>query len=144
MKKKKIAAVTDENETISQHFGRTMENSVLLINEAQVIDRELLEKANHQDFQRDGLEGQHQDDPRGRGFGRQSGEKHKRPFARRSTTAKFSLHEVWAREPTMVYNRWEFSQLLLTSQKLKKRCKQLSMRALRIIWCDCTEIGIYV
>ncbi len=63
----KIAAVTDDNETISQHFGRAMKYSVLLIDEGQVVDRELREKANHQDFQRDGLEGQHQhqDDPSG-------------------------------------------------------------------------------
>ena len=42
-----------------------------------------MKKANHNDFQREGLGGQHrhQDDPRGRSFGRHSGEKHKRMFA---------------------------------------------------------------
>ncbi|MCJ7695504.1 MAG: NifB/NifX family molybdenum-iron cluster-binding protein [Anaerolineaceae bacterium] len=79
----KIAAVTDDNETISQHFGRAMKYSVLTIEEGNIIAKELREKANHQDFQREGLEGQHQhqDDPRGRGFGRHSGEKHQRMFA---------------------------------------------------------------
>ena len=79
----KIAAVTDDNETISQHFGRAKQYSVFTIKDGQIISRELREKANHNDFQREGLGGQHrhQDDPRGRGFGRHSGEKHKRMFA---------------------------------------------------------------
>lgn len=79
----KIAAVTDDNETISQHFGRATQYSVLTIKDGQIIARELREKANHQDFQREGIEGghQHQDDPRGRGFGRHSEDKHKRMFA---------------------------------------------------------------
>lgn len=79
----KIAAVTDDNQTISQHFGRAKKYFVLTIDDGKIIGRELREKVNHQDFQREGLEGQHQhqDDPRGRGFGRHSGEKHKRMFA---------------------------------------------------------------
>lgn len=79
----KIAAVTDDNETISQHFGRAKKYSVLTIDGGRIIAKELREKANHQDFQREGLEGQHQhrNDPRGRGFGRHSAEKHKRMFA---------------------------------------------------------------
>jgi predicted Fe-Mo cluster-binding NifX family protein len=78
----KIAAVTDDNETISQHFGRATKYSVLTIEGGKIITRELREKANHQDFQREGLEGQHQhwNDPRGRGFGQHSAEKHKRMF----------------------------------------------------------------
>jgi predicted Fe-Mo cluster-binding NifX family protein len=79
----KIAAVTDDNETISQHFGRAKKYSVLTIDERRIIARKLREKANHQDFQREGLDGQHQqqDDPRDRGFSRHSGEKHKLMFA---------------------------------------------------------------
>ena len=79
----KIAAVTDDNQTISQHFGRAMNYSVLTIDDGKIVARELREKANHQDFQREGLEGQHQhlDNPRGRGFGRHSEEKHQRMFA---------------------------------------------------------------
>ncbi len=79
----KIAAVTDDNETISQHFGRATKYSVLTVDDGNIISREIREKANHKDFQRQGLEGQHQhqDDPRGRGFGRHSAEKHKRMFA---------------------------------------------------------------
>ena len=49
----KIAAVTDDNETISQHFGRATKYSVLTIDEGKIIARELREKANHQDFQRE-------------------------------------------------------------------------------------------
>ena len=78
----KIAAVTDDNEIISQHFGKATQYTVLTIDEGKIIAREIREKANHQDFQREGLEGQHQhhSDPRGRGFGQHSGEKHKRMF----------------------------------------------------------------
>lgn len=79
----KIAAVTDDNETISAHFGRATKYSVLTIEDGNVIAREVRDKASHQDFQQEGLEGQHQhwDDPRGRGFGRHSSEKHQRMFA---------------------------------------------------------------
>jgi predicted Fe-Mo cluster-binding NifX family protein len=79
----KIAAVTDDNQTISQHFGRATHYSVFTIDEGKITTRELREKANHRDFQREGLEGKHEHhrDPRGRGFGRHSGEKHKRMFA---------------------------------------------------------------
>lgn len=79
----KIALVTDDNETISPHFGRAKKYSVLTLEDGQITARELREKANHQDFQREGLEGKHEhhDDPRGRGYGRHSEEKHSRMFA---------------------------------------------------------------
>jgi predicted Fe-Mo cluster-binding NifX family protein len=79
----KIAVVTDDNETISPHFGRAKNYAVLTIDEGKILSREVREKANHRDFQSEGLEGQHQhwDDPRGRGYGRHSEEKHQRMFA---------------------------------------------------------------
>lgn len=79
----KIAAVTDDNKTISHHFGRATKYFVLTIDAGKIISREIREKTSHQDFQREGFGGQHQywNDPRGRGYGRHSAEKHKRMFA---------------------------------------------------------------
>lgn len=79
----KIAAVTDDNITISQHFGRALQYSVVTVDKGEIVDRELRDKASHKDFQREGIEGQHRnrDDARGRGYGRHSAEKHKRMFA---------------------------------------------------------------
>ena len=79
----KIAAVTDDNITISQHFGRALQYSVVTVENGEIVDRELRDKASHKDFQPEGLEGQHRsrDDARGHGYGRHSAEKHKRMFA---------------------------------------------------------------
>lgn len=79
----KIAVVTDDNKTISAHFGRATHYAIFDIEDGRILNQEMREKASHQDFQREGLEGnlQHRDDPRGRGFGRHSGEKHQRMFS---------------------------------------------------------------
>jgi predicted Fe-Mo cluster-binding NifX family protein len=79
----KIAVVTDDNETISAHFGRATNYAVITIEEGDIVSKELRDKAGHRDFQREELEGQHRhhDDARGRGFGRHSEEKHQRMFA---------------------------------------------------------------
>ena len=79
----KIAIVTDDNETISAHFGRATNYAVITIEEGAIVSNELRDKVGHRDFQLEGLEGQHQhrSDPRGRGFGRHSEEKHQRMFA---------------------------------------------------------------
>lgn len=79
----KIAIVTDDNETISAHYGRATYYAVITIEEGDIVSNELRDKVGHRDFQREGLEGQHQhrSDTRGRGFGRHSEEKHQRMFA---------------------------------------------------------------
>jgi predicted Fe-Mo cluster-binding NifX family protein len=79
----KIAAVTDDDRTISPHFGRAIYYAVLTVENGQIVARELRDKASHHDFQREGLHGHHEhhDDSRGRGFGRHSAEKHQRMFA---------------------------------------------------------------
>ena len=79
----KIAAVTDDNETISQHFGRANKYSVVTIEDGKIITRELRKKAGHREFHQQGLHGEHKhwDDPRGRGFGKHSAEKHQQMFA---------------------------------------------------------------
>jgi len=74
----KIAVVTDDEKTISPHFGRATKYVVLNIENTQIKARELREKPGHRDFPHDEAHAhKHHDDPRGRGFGRHSGEKHR-------------------------------------------------------------------
>ena len=79
----KIAAVTDDGTTISAHFGRATHYVVLTIADGRIVAQELRDKASHRDFQAEGMHGhhEHQEDSRGRGFGRHSTEKHERMFA---------------------------------------------------------------
>lgn len=81
----KIAAVTDDNRTISAHFGRATKYQVITVKDGYIVAREQREKASHRDFQREGLHGQHEhgheENPQGRGFGKHSAEKHQRMFA---------------------------------------------------------------
>jgi predicted Fe-Mo cluster-binding NifX family protein len=79
----KIAVATNDNETISAHFGHAENYAVLTVDKGAVVSRELREKAAHRDFGQEGLEGQHRhrDDSMGRGHGRHSKEKHQRMFA---------------------------------------------------------------
>jgi transcriptional regulator with XRE-family HTH domain/predicted Fe-Mo cluster-binding NifX family protein len=46
----KIALITDDGETISQHFGRALYYLVLSIDEGVVVERELREKPGHRQF----------------------------------------------------------------------------------------------
>jgi predicted Fe-Mo cluster-binding NifX family protein len=78
----KIAIVTDDEKTISHHFGRATKYAVVMVEGGSVIAREVRDKAGHKDFQREGLHSSsHHHDPRGRGFGSHSEEKHRRMFA---------------------------------------------------------------
>ena len=77
----KIAAVTDDEKTISPHFGRATKYAVLTVDEDQIIAREIRAKAGHQEFQNEGSHShEHHDHVRGRGFGKHAGEKHRRMF----------------------------------------------------------------
>ena len=136
----KIAIVTDDNETISHHFGRATKYSVFTIDDGQIITRELREKVNHRDFQREGLEGphQHQNDPRGRGFGRHSGEKHKRMFATISD-CQILLARGMGQGAYNGLQQMGIQPIITDIPEIVKRCKQLSKRALRIIRSDCIE-----
>ncbi len=62
----KIAAVTDDGQTISQHFGRAKYYAVLIIENGQIIAREQREKMGHTHFA--GEEHAEESDPRGHGF----------------------------------------------------------------------------
>jgi predicted Fe-Mo cluster-binding NifX family protein len=48
----KIAAVTDDGSTISQHFGRATQYLVLTIEKKEIIQRELRDKVGHDQFHR--------------------------------------------------------------------------------------------
>jgi predicted Fe-Mo cluster-binding NifX family protein len=69
----KIAAITDDGRTISQHFGRAASYAVLSVEENRIVKRELRDKMGHRQFV-------HEDarlDEQGRhGFGPGSRERH--------------------------------------------------------------------
>lgn len=46
----KIAAITDDGKTISQHFGRAAYYLVLTIEDGKIVDRELRDKVGHNQF----------------------------------------------------------------------------------------------
>lgn len=46
----KIAAITDDGKTISQHFGRAPYYLVLTIEDGEIIERELRDKLGHSQF----------------------------------------------------------------------------------------------
>jgi predicted Fe-Mo cluster-binding NifX family protein len=78
----KIASVTDDGKTISPHFGRATKYVVLTVEGDLITTREVRDKVGHRDFQKEGSHNhKHHDDPRGRGFGTHSAEKHRRMFA---------------------------------------------------------------
>jgi predicted Fe-Mo cluster-binding NifX family protein len=77
----KIAAVTDDGESISPHFGRATKYAVLTVEDGHIIARELRDKAGHRDFQNEESHAhEHHDDVRGRGYGKRAGEKHRLMF----------------------------------------------------------------
>ena len=47
---KKVAAITDDGETISQHFGRAAYYLVATVEEGQIVNRELRHKLGHNQF----------------------------------------------------------------------------------------------
>ncbi len=46
----KIAAITDDGSTISQHFGRAPHYLVVTVENGQIVDRQLREKLGHAHF----------------------------------------------------------------------------------------------
>jgi len=78
----KIAAVTDDGKTISQHFGRATKYLVVTVEDGVETARELRDKLGHRDFQKEeqGEHHLHQVDERGQGFGQHSADKHQRMF----------------------------------------------------------------
>lgn len=61
----KIAAITEDGKTISQHFGRAPFYLVLTIEEGKVTDREMRDKMGHSQFHEEA----HAEDSHGMGHG---------------------------------------------------------------------------
>jgi predicted Fe-Mo cluster-binding NifX family protein len=73
----KIAAISDDGVTISQHFGRASLYVVLTIENGQIISSETREKMGHSQFSGEKHEEHHHDaDPRGHGFDPASQNRH--------------------------------------------------------------------
>jgi predicted Fe-Mo cluster-binding NifX family protein len=71
----KIAAVTDDGKTISQHFGRASYYAVLTVEEGHIVGQELRDKLGHRQFTgEEPLE----EDPRGHGYGPGAHDRHSR------------------------------------------------------------------
>jgi len=64
----KIAAVSEDGVTISQHFGRAPFYVVLTIEDGKIISRETRDKMSHAQFAGEPHEEPHGEDPRGHGF----------------------------------------------------------------------------
>ena len=78
----KIALITDDEKTISEHFGRAGKYLVFTVQENKIVHSETRNKVGHNDFVKLEVEGghEHHEDPRGRGFGNHSEEKHQKMF----------------------------------------------------------------
>lgn len=61
----KIAVITDDGKTISQHFGRAPYYLVLSVEQGQVVDRQLRDKLGHAHFQNEPLAGEQPGQPHG-------------------------------------------------------------------------------
>jgi len=61
----KIAAITEDGKTISQHFGRAPYYLVVTVENGQILDRELRDKLGHAHFANEPHEAEIQDQPHG-------------------------------------------------------------------------------
>lgn len=83
----KIAVVTDDQTTISQHFGRAQYYLVFTVQDGQVVQQEVRAKLGHSQFQleehpdHDEAHHEHADEAQGHGYGQHSADKHSRMMA---------------------------------------------------------------
>lgn len=77
----KIAAVSDDGVTISQHFGRAPFYIVLTIEDGKILARETRDKMGHAQFAGEPHEETHGADPRGHGFDPAAQSRHARMAA---------------------------------------------------------------
>ena len=77
----KIAIVSDDEQTISQHFGRAEKYIVISCEQEKIIERKSLPKPDfcHSSHRRHHRH-EHKSDPRGNGFGRRSEASHEQLF----------------------------------------------------------------
>ena len=73
----KIAVITEDGKTISQHFGRAPYYMVVTVEAGKIIDREMRDKLGHAQFEAEGHD--HQEDTSGRhGYGPAAEDRHGR------------------------------------------------------------------
>jgi predicted Fe-Mo cluster-binding NifX family protein len=72
----KIAAITDDGKTISQHFGRAPYYLVATVENGEIVERELRDKLGHAHFQNEPHEVEAPGQPHG--FGADSHDRHVR------------------------------------------------------------------
>jgi predicted Fe-Mo cluster-binding NifX family protein len=73
----KIAFITEDGKTISQHFGRAPYYLVVEVNDGNVLNQEMRDKLGHQQFAEEGLLHDHNHD-QDSGMGSASHDKHNR------------------------------------------------------------------
>lgn len=61
----KIAAITDDGKTISQHFGRARQYLVFTVEDGRILQQELRDKAGHHTFAPQGGDDHHDSGPHG-------------------------------------------------------------------------------
>jgi predicted Fe-Mo cluster-binding NifX family protein len=74
----KIAAVSEDGVTISQHFGRAPIYVVVKVEDGKIISHEKRDKMGHNQFGGEAHEEAHGEDPRGHGFDPASQDRHTR------------------------------------------------------------------
>ncbi len=73
----KIASITDDGKTISQHFGRAPYFMVITVEAGKIVNREMRDKLGHAQFEGEGHD--HQEDASGRhGYGPAAADRHGR------------------------------------------------------------------
>jgi predicted Fe-Mo cluster-binding NifX family protein len=78
----KIAAVSEDGKTISQHFGRAPFYVVVTVEGGQIVSREIRDKIGHAQFAaKEHADEVHYEDPRGHGFDAGSQSRHARMAA---------------------------------------------------------------
>jgi predicted Fe-Mo cluster-binding NifX family protein len=77
----RIAAVSEDGVTISQHFGRAPIYVVVSVEGGRVLSRETRDKLGHAQFAAEAGEGPHEEDPRGHGFDAVAQDRHTRMVA---------------------------------------------------------------
>jgi predicted Fe-Mo cluster-binding NifX family protein len=74
----KIALVTDDGHTISQHFGRASHYMVVTIENGSIVNREMRDKAGHNQFHTEVHEHHHTETGEQHGYGPAADHKHGR------------------------------------------------------------------
>jgi len=74
----KIAAVSDDGATISQHFGRAPLYVVITVEDGRIVGRETRDKLGHVQFSGEGADSVREADPRGHGFDPTAQDRHTR------------------------------------------------------------------